>query len=186
MRLYIDPGTGSMLFAILIGIIGAVTYMLKSWLLKLRFVLSGGKKVDTGAKKIPLVIFSDDKRYWSVFRPVCRELDKKGIDTVYMTASPDDPALENDLPHIHAQFIEEGNKAGIMVGMCGEAAADPLLIPVLLSFGLGEFSVSAPSILRTRRIISEWSKADADALTEKVMQLKTATEVKAMLQAAAR
>lgn len=45
MRFYIDPGTGSMLFAILIGIIGAVTYMLKSWLLKLRFVLSGGKKV---------------------------------------------------------------------------------------------------------------------------------------------
>lgn len=44
MRFYIDPGTGSMLFAILIGIIGAVTYMLKSWLLKLRFVLSGGKK----------------------------------------------------------------------------------------------------------------------------------------------
>ena len=111
MRFYIDPGTGSMLFAILIGIIGAVTYMLKSWLLKLRFVLSGGKKVDTGAKKIPLVIFSDDKRYWSVFSPVCRELDKKGIDTVYMTASPDDPALENDFPHIHAQFIEEGNKA---------------------------------------------------------------------------
>ena len=111
MRFYIDPGTGSMLFAILIGIIGAVTYMLKSWILKLRFVLSGGKKVDTGAKKIPLVIFSDDKRYWSVFRPVCRELDKKGIDTVYMTASPDDPALENDFPHIHAQFIEEGNKA---------------------------------------------------------------------------
>lgn len=72
------------------------------------------------------------------------------------------------------------------VGMCGEAAADPLLIPVLISFGLGEFSVSAPSILRTRRIISEWTKADADALTEKVMKLKTATEVKAMLQAAAR
>ena len=73
-----------------------------------------------------------------------------------------------------------------MVGMCGEAAADPLLIPVLISFGLSEYSVSAPSILRTRRIISEWTKAEADALTEKVMKLKTATEVKAMLQAAAR
>ena len=73
-----------------------------------------------------------------------------------------------------------------MVGMCGEAAADPLLIPVLVSFGLDEFSVSAPSILRTRRIISEWSKADADALVEKVMQLKTAIEVKAMLQKAAK
>lgn len=84
------------------------------------------------------------------------------------------------------RIIEEGNKANIMVGMCGEAAADPLLIPVLISFGLGEFSVSAPSILRTRRVISEWTKAEADALTEKVMGLKTSTEVKAMLQSAAR
>ena len=111
MKFYIDPGTGSMLFAILIGIIGAVTYMLKSWLLKLRFILSGGKKVDVGADKIPLVIFSDDKRYWSVFRPVCRELDKKGIDTVYMTASQDDPALECGLEHVKSEFIGEGNKA---------------------------------------------------------------------------
>ena len=30
MRLYIDPGTGSMLFAILIGLIGAFRYLLKS------------------------------------------------------------------------------------------------------------------------------------------------------------
>ena len=62
----------------------------------------------------------------------------------------------------------------------------PLLIPVLISFGLNEFSLSAPSILRTRRIISEWTKAEADALTEKVMKLKTVTEVKAMLQASAK
>lgn len=104
----------------------------------------------------------------------------RGNDRVGYLYEVYQPAVLRSLKRI----IEEGNKAGIMVGMCGEAAADPLLIPVLLSFGLGEFSVSAPSILRTRRIISEWSKADADALTEKVMQLKTATEVKAMLQAA--
>ena len=50
MKFYIDPGTGSMLFAILIGIIGALNYLLKTWLVKLRFILSGGKKVeeDTG------------------------------------------------------------------------------------------------------------------------------------------
>ena len=105
----------------------------------------------------------------------------RGNDKVGYLYEVYQPAVLRSLKRI----IEEG-KAGIMVGMCGEAAADPLLIPVLLSFGLGEFSVSAPSILRTRRIISEWSKADADVLTEKVMQLKTATEVKAMLQAAAR
>ncbi len=111
MRLYIDPGTGSMLFAILIGIIGAVSYMLKSWFIKLRFILSGGKKVDAAADRLPLVIFSDDKRYWSVFKPVCRELDARGVDAVYMTASADDPALENELEHIKAEFVGEGNKA---------------------------------------------------------------------------
>ncbi|MBM6773996.1 phosphoenolpyruvate--protein phosphotransferase [Olsenella profusa] len=106
----------------------------------------------------------------------------RGNDRVSYLYEVYQPAVLRSLKRI----IEEGNKAGIMVGMCGEAAADPLLIPVLISFGLNEFSVSAPSILRTRRIISEWTKADADALTEKVMKLKTATEVKAMLQAAAR
>ena len=83
-------------------------------------------------------------------------------------------------------IIVEGVKHGIMVGMCGEAAADPLLTPLLISWGMEEFSVSAPSILRTRKTISEWSKADADALEEKVMQLKTADEVKAALEEAAR
>ena len=84
------------------------------------------------------------------------------------------------------RIIGEANKAGIMVGMCGEAAADPLIIPVLISFGLDEFSVSSPSILRTRFIISQWTKEEADALTEKVMKLDTAAEVKAALQAAAK
>lgn len=106
----------------------------------------------------------------------------RGNDKVAYLYEVYQPAVLRSLKRI----IEEGNKAGIMVGMCGEAAADPLLIPILVSFGLGEFSVSAPSILRTRRIISEWNKAEADALAEKVMKLKTATEVKAMLQAAAK
>ncbi|WP_417230395.1 phosphoenolpyruvate--protein phosphotransferase [Thermophilibacter sp.] len=106
----------------------------------------------------------------------------RGNDRVAYLYDVYQPAVLRSLKRI----IEEGNKAGIMVGMCGEAAADPLLIPVLISFGLGEYSVAAPSILRTRRIISEWTKAEADALTEKVMKLKTAAEVKAMLQAAAR
>ena len=76
MRLYIDPGTGSMLFAILIGIIGALNYLLKSWIVKLRFILSGGKKVEGDTEKLPFIIFSDDKRYWNVFEPVCRELNR--------------------------------------------------------------------------------------------------------------
>ena len=83
-------------------------------------------------------------------------------------------------------IIINGVKAGIMVGMCGEAAADPLLTPLLISWGMEEFSVSAPSVLKTRKAISQWTKADADALEAKVMELKTADEVKAALEEVAR
>lgn len=108
--LYIDPGTGSMLFTVLLGLIGAAVYSLRMLLIKLRFRMSGGK-ADVSAQKLPLVIFSDDKRYWSIFAPICRELDQRGIDVVYMTASPDDPGLNNPYEHVKAEFIGAGNKA---------------------------------------------------------------------------
>lgn len=111
LLLYIDPGTGSMLFAILIGIIGTLNYVLKNWIVKLRFALSSGKKVETNSDKLPFVIFSDDKRYWNVFEPICREFDRRGVDMVYMTASPDDPALKNSYEHIRGEFIGKNNKA---------------------------------------------------------------------------
>ncbi len=111
MKLYIDPGTGAMLFAMLTGLIGLAGYFLKGLRVKLRFLLSGGKKAEESSQLIPFVIFSDDKRYWPVFEPICRELDQKGFDITYMTASPDDPALQNEYEHVHAEFIGEGNKA---------------------------------------------------------------------------
>lgn len=110
MKLYIDPGTGSMLFTILIGVIGASIYSLKMLFIKLRYKISGGK-AETSNKKIPFVIFSDDKRYWNIFEPICREMDKRGKDVVYLTMSEDDPALNNSFEHIKAEFIGKDNKA---------------------------------------------------------------------------
>ena len=109
-NMYIDPGTGSMLFTVLIGVIGASVYALRMLLIKLRTRLSNGK-VTVDSNNLPFVIFSDDKRYWPVFEPVCREMDKRGKDVVYMTASPDDPALNNTYEHIKAEFIGADNKA---------------------------------------------------------------------------
>ena len=106
----------------------------------------------------------------------------RGNDAIAYLYSVYNPAVLRSIKRI----VECGNEAGIMVGMCGEAAADPLLIPMLISFGLGEYSVSAPSVLKTRKTISEWTKADADALAEKVMKLKTAEEVKDALADAAK
>ena len=70
--------------------------------------------------------------------------------------------------------------------MCGEAAADPLMIPLLISFGLDEYSVNSVLVLTARSIISKWSKADADALAEQVLALSTEADVVAALKAAAR
>ena len=75
-------------------------------------------------------------------------------------------------------IILAARQEGIPVGMCGEAAADPMMIPLLISFGLTEFSVSAPSVLRVRKCISGWTKERADEVAEKVMQLETVQEVK--------
>lgn len=110
MILYIDPGTGSMLFTILIGVIGTGIYALRLLAIKIKFLLSGGK-VKKNDEKIPFVIFSDDKRYWNIFEPICREFDKNGKDIVYMTASEDDPALSCSYKHVKAEFIGTDNKA---------------------------------------------------------------------------
>ena len=75
------------------------------------------------------------------------------------------------------RIIECGKQEGIMVGMCGEAAADPKLIPLLLAFGLDEFSVSATSVLRTRKNISENDIAQCRELADKIMQCTTEEEV---------
>lgn len=99
-----------MLFTILIGVLGAAFYSLRMLWIKLRFKLGSGK-VEADLKGLPFVIFADDKRYWSIFEPICRELDKRGKDVVYMTASEDDPALNNNFEHIKAEYVGSENKA---------------------------------------------------------------------------
>ena len=111
VRLYIDPGTGSMLFAILIGLLGVARFAFKGLWVKIRFLLSGGKAKDDSDKAIKLAIFSDDKRYWSVFEPILKEMNDRGFDCVYMTASEDDPGLKSEMEHVKAECIGPGNKA---------------------------------------------------------------------------
>ena len=92
--------------------------------------------------------------------------------------SPFSPAVLRSINRI----ITEGKKAGIMVGMCGEAAADPLLIPVLLAWGMDEFSMSASSILKSRQIISGCDSKDLKAKADKVLEMSTESEIKEYLK----
>lgn len=111
MYFYIDPGTGSMLFTILIGVLSAAIYLLRNLYFKLRFALSGGRQKQADADRVPFAIFTDSKRYWNTFQPICDELERRGQQAVYLTASPDDPALEAKYEHVRAEFIGEGNRA---------------------------------------------------------------------------
>ncbi|MDD2454551.1 MAG: phosphoenolpyruvate--protein phosphotransferase [Synergistaceae bacterium] len=92
------------------------------------------------------------------------------------------------LSHLYSQYhpavlrliktvIDNGREAGIWVGMCGESAGDPKLIPVLLGMGLKEFSMTASSILQARWIIRNLRKSDLEQAAEKVLSLPTAEDV---------
>lgn len=74
-------------------------------------------------------------------------------------------------------IIHAGKAENIMVGMCGEAASDRRLIPLLLAFGLDEFSVSPSAILATRKMISQIDKDKASEIATKIMNFTTEKEV---------
>lgn len=106
----------------------------------------------------------------------------RGNDRVRYLYSTFHPAVLRSIRSV----IAAGLDAGIPVGMCGEAAADPSLIPLWISFGLTEYSVSPASILATRATIAKWSAADADALARTVMEAATPSEVHELLRGGVR
>ena len=79
--------------------------------------------------------------------------------------------------------IDNGHKAGIMVGMCGEMAGITELIPVLLGFGLDEFSMSASSILRARRTVTNSRYEECIKLSEPVLSFGDSDEIKEFIKA---
>ncbi len=106
----------------------------------------------------------------------------RGNDRVRYLYSAFNPAVLRSIRSV----IAAGTAAGIPVGMCGEAAADPLLIPLWISFGLTEYSVGPASILATRAAIAGWRHEEARALAEAVMGAVTPDAVLDLLKAAAR
>lgn len=144
-----------------------------------------GVMIETPAGAMVADILAEEADFFSIgtndLTGYTMAVDRGNPDVAYLY-SPFQPAVLRMIK----KTIEEGNKKGIPVGMCGEAAADPLLIPLLISFGLDEFSVSATSVLKTRKIISLWSKKEADEVAKKAMALKTEKEVTEYLTSVAK
>ena len=144
-----------------------------------------GAMIETPAASLIADLLAKEADFFSIgtndLTQYTMAVDRGNAKVAYLYSSYN-PAVLRSMKNI----IEAANAAGIMVGMCGEAAADPLLIPLLISFGLGEFSVSATSVLATRGTIAKWSKTEADELAAKALSLATETEVAELLKANAR
>lgn len=144
-----------------------------------------GIMVETPAAALMADVFAKEVAFFSIgtndLTQYTQAADRGNADVAYLYDTCY-PAVLRSIRNI----ITAGSEAGIMVGMCGEAAADPLLIPLLLSFGLKEFSVASSSILATRKAISLWTMDEADAVTAHAMTLTTAAEVKDYLESVCR
>ena len=110
MLLYIDPGTGGMLFSIIFSLLGIVYYFFRMLVIKIKYGF--GKKRDASVgEKDEIVIFTDHKRYWNVFEPILDEFEKRERYVKYLTMSEDDPVFKSDYKYVTGEYIGTGNKA---------------------------------------------------------------------------
>lgn len=116
--LYIDPGTGSMLFSILVGAAATLFFLGKAAIIKIKLLFSakkGGVTTDTNFKKY--VIYNEGMQYWNVFKPVCDEFEKRQIELTYFTSAQKDPCFEQNYKFVKPEYIGEGNMAFVKLNM---------------------------------------------------------------------
>lgn len=141
-----------------------------------------GIMVETAAASLIADLFAKEVDFFSIgtndLTQYTMSVDRgnKKVSYLYSTFNP---AVLRSIRHI----IASGREAGIMVGMCGEAASDPMMIPLLLAFGLNEFSMSASAILKVRKMVTEYSLAELRSVADKAMTFATAAEVESYMKA---
>lgn len=135
-----------------------------------------GIMVETAAASLIADIFAKEVDFFSIgtndLTQYTMSVDR-GNDKVSYLYSTFNPAVLRSIKRI----ITCAREAGIMVGMCGEAASDPMMIPLLLAFGLNEFSMSASAILQSRKLITGYSTEELQAVAEKALSFATTKEV---------
>jgi len=140
-----------------------------------------GIMIETAASSIMADVFAKEVNFFSIGTndltqyTMCVDRGNAKVSYLY---SPLNPAVLRSLKRV----ITSAKEAGIMVGMCGEAAADPLLIPLLLVWGLDEFSMSASSILKSRKLVTNSSIADLEKIEKEVMKFTTEKEVREYME----
>jgi len=101
----------------------------------------------------------------------------RGNELVSYLYEPLHPAVLRTLRFV----VDAAHEGGIKVGMCGEMAADPLLIILLVGFGFDELSMNAVSIPTVKNIVRHLTASEARAIGERALELATVREVSAFL-----
>jgi phosphoenolpyruvate-protein phosphotransferase (PTS system enzyme I) len=99
----------------------------------------------------------------------------EGVDYLYQ---PFHPAVLRAICGV----VQAASRKGIRVGVCGETAAEPMMVPLLVGLGVDELSVAPNSIPLVKNIIRRARKDEASRLAERVLRLRSAEEVRAQLE----
>ena len=113
---YLDPGTGSMLLSVVVGLVSGAYFVIRKLPATLRalfFRLTG--KTDQ-MKGSDLTFYAESAAYWMTFKPILEALEKRGIKSTYLTSAQDDPVFSCGLPCVSARFIGKSNTAYTALG----------------------------------------------------------------------
>ncbi|EKX98243.1 phosphoenolpyruvate-protein phosphotransferase [Aggregatibacter actinomycetemcomitans Y4] len=101
----------------------------------------------------------------------------RGNELISHLYNPMSPSVLN----LIKQVIDASHAEGKWTGMCGELAGDERATILLLGMGLDEFSMSAISVPRIKKLIRNVNFQDAKALAEKALQQPTAAEIESLV-----
>jgi phosphoenolpyruvate-protein kinase (PTS system EI component) len=80
-----------------------------------------------------------------------------------------------------AASVRAARRAGIPIEVCGEAASDPVALPLLVGMGVDELSVGASRVGTVRAWVRELVHRDVQELATRALRSTTAQEVDALL-----
>jgi phosphocarrier protein FPr len=105
------------------------------------------------------------------------------IDRGHPTLSAQADGLHPAVLQLIDITVRAAHAHGKWVGVCGELAADPLAVPVLIGLGVDELSVSARSIPEVKARVREFSLSQAQNLAQQALAVGSPAEVRALVEA---
>lgn len=113
LLLYLDPGTGSLLFSVVMGLVTTAFFLIKSLYYKAigRTLTVIGKQTSFDNERFPLVLYSEGRQYFSSFQPLLAEIKRRKLPCTFLTSDSEDPGLQYANETIRTKFIGAGHKA---------------------------------------------------------------------------